>query len=115
MSDESPPSDKDKASTAANDGEPVVITGEENKHTNGAATSSGEAKVGRFVHQMEELKGAVKRLEGFAVKEARRVSKEVVPAAEARVRNNLWVSLLMALGLGLVLGLVLGMRRRSDG
>jgi ElaB/YqjD/DUF883 family membrane-anchored ribosome-binding protein len=37
------------------------------------------------------------------------VREDVLPHAEAKVRENLWTSLLTALGIGLVLGLVLGL------
>jgi len=37
-----------------------------------------------------------------------RVREDVLPQAEATVRENLWASLLSALGIGLILGLVIG-------
>lgn len=37
------------------------------------------------------------------------VRNDVLPQAEATVRDNLWASILTALGLGLILGLVLGL------
>lgn len=61
----------------------------------------------------DEVIAAIRRLEAFATDEAKRVSTRVAPIAEKRVRENLWVSLLFALGLGLILGLWLNGRRRS--
>ena len=60
--------------------------------------------------QFDDLLAAIKRIEGFAADEARKM----LPVAETRVRQNLWVSLLLTLGLGFILGLWLsGGRRRS--
>lgn len=37
------------------------------------------------------------------------VRNDVLPQAEATVRENVWVSILTALGFGLILGLVVGL------
>lgn len=63
--------------------------------------------------QMDDVLAAVRRLESFASEEAKKMSDKVLPAAEIRVRQNLWVSLLLALGFGVILGLWMnGGRRR---
>lgn len=62
---------------------------------------------------LEDVLAAVRRLEGFASDEAKRVGRSVVPGAESKIKENLWVSLLFALGLGMILGLWLNGRRRS--
>lgn len=62
---------------------------------------------------LEDVLSAVRRLESFASDEAKRVGKSVVPSAESKIKENLWVSLLFALGLGMILGLWLNGRRRS--
>lgn len=62
---------------------------------------------------LEDVLSAVRRLESFASDEAKRVGKSVVPGAESKIKENLWVSLLFALGLGMILGLWLNGRRRS--
>lgn len=60
--------------------------------------------------QVDEIFAAIKRLESFASDEARKI----MPAAEGRVRKNLWQSLLITLGFGLILGLWLnGGKRRN--
>lgn len=61
--------------------------------------------------RIDELVAAVRRLEALAAEEAKKVSGTVLPKAEAKVKENLWVSLLLALGLGLILGLWLNGRR----
>jgi ElaB/YqjD/DUF883 family membrane-anchored ribosome-binding protein len=62
--------------------------------------------------QMDDVLAAIRRLEAFASDEAKRISDKVVPAAETRIRQSLWTSLLLALGLGLILGLWLNGGRR---
>lgn len=63
--------------------------------------------------QIDDLLATVRRLEAFALEEAKRVSDKVLPQAESKARQNIWVSLLFALGLGLILGLWLNGRRRG--
>ncbi len=64
--------------------------------------------------QIEDLFAAVRRLEAFASDEAKRVSGKLVPSVEDHAKKHLWVSLLLALGLGLILGVWLtGGRRRE--
>jgi ElaB/YqjD/DUF883 family membrane-anchored ribosome-binding protein len=63
--------------------------------------------------QVDEVIAAVRRLEAFAADEAKRMSGTMLPAAEAKVRQNLWVSLLLSLGLGMILGLWLNGGRRG--
>lgn len=64
--------------------------------------------------QIDDLFAAVRRLESFAADEAKRVSGKLVPTVEERAKKNIWVSLLLALGLGLLLGIWLtGGRRRE--
>jgi ElaB/YqjD/DUF883 family membrane-anchored ribosome-binding protein len=62
---------------------------------------------------MDELLAAVRRLEVFAAEEAQKVSSKLLPKAEAKVKDNIWVSLLFALGLGMILGLFLNGHRRG--
>lgn len=64
--------------------------------------------------QVDELFAAVRRLEAFAAEEAKRVSNRLVPQVETRAKQNIWVSLLLALGLGLILGIFLTGGRRRD-
>jgi hypothetical protein len=64
--------------------------------------------------QIEDLFAAVRRLEAFASDEAKRVSGKLVPTVEDHAKKNLWVSLLLALGLGLILGIWLTGGRRRD-
>lgn len=58
-----------------------------------------EHRLNRIIENLEERS---KDLMG-------RVKNDVLPQAEATVREHLWVSILSALGLGLILGLVLGL------
>lgn len=64
--------------------------------------------------QLDDLAATVRRLEAFAAEEAKRVSAKLLPEVETRAKQNIWVSLLFALGLGLILGLWLNGNRRSD-
>lgn len=64
--------------------------------------------------QIEELFATVRRLESFAADEAKRVSGKLVPSVEEQAKKNIWVSLLLALGLGLILGIWLTGGRRRD-
>lgn len=64
--------------------------------------------------QIDDLFAAVRRLEAFASDEAKRVSGKLVPTVEDHARKNIWVSLLLALGLGLILGIWLTGGRRRD-
>lgn len=64
--------------------------------------------------QIEDLVATVRRLEAFAADEAKRVSGKLVPQIESQAKKNIWVSLLLALGLGLVLGVWLTGGRRRD-
>jgi hypothetical protein len=76
---------------------------------NGAATERPKG----VADQMDDVLAAVRRLESFASEEAKRMSSKVIPLAETRVRQNLWVSLLLAHGLVVILGLWMnGGRRR---
>lgn len=77
-----------------------------------AKRAEGEAAP-RAEMQVEEVIAAVRRLEAFAADEAKRMSGTVLPVAEAKVRQNLWASLLMALGLGVIVGLWLNGGRRG--
>ena len=63
--------------------------------------------------QMDQVVGAVKRFEAFAAQEARRMKGDVLPAAETKIKNNLWTSLFIALGFGFLLGLLVRGRGRS--
>ena len=63
--------------------------------------------------QVDDLMAAVKRLEGFAATEAKRVSTRLEPVG-AKARENIWTTVLMALGLGVILGLLMGGTRRRD-
>lgn len=67
-----------------------------------------------FSGQIEDLVAAVQRLEAFAADEAKRVSGKLVPQLESKAKQNIWVSLLLALGLGLILGVWLTGGRRRD-
>jgi len=74
--------------------------------------SVGELKTA-MSSQLDDLFATVRRLESFALEEAKRVSAKVLPHAESKAKQNIWVSLIFALGLGLILGLWLNGRRRD--
>ena len=78
-------------------------------HALATSTDKVEAKV-------STLQAMVDKLEARSREIAERVKKEMLPQAEERVRNNLWTSLLIALGLGMLIGLLLriGGSRRGD-
>lgn len=84
----------------------------------GVGASAGQAQAGRGrplgASQIEDLIATVRRLEAFAADEAKRVSGKLVPQIESRAKENIWVSLLLALGLGLILGIWLTGGRRRD-
>jgi hypothetical protein len=84
-----------------------------------AAESAKQAPAERaarptFSGQIEDLVAAVQRLEAFAADEAKRVSGKLVPQIESKAKQNIWMSLLLALGLGLILGVWLTGGRRRD-
>ena len=83
--------------------EPVVETEEKGLHR----------RFGIASKQMDEVVHAVKRFEAFAAEEARKMKTNLLPAAETKIRANLWTSLLIALGLGFVIGLWMRGSRRS--
>lgn len=78
----------------------------------GQAQEAGARPFG--ASQIEDLIATVRRLEAFAADEAKRVSGKLVPQIESRAKENIWVSLLLALGLGLILGIWLTGGRRRD-
>jgi ElaB/YqjD/DUF883 family membrane-anchored ribosome-binding protein len=85
-----------------------------------AEAKSTEAKSGSLsdklhdaAKQMDQVVSAVRRFEAFAAQEAKRVKGDVLPAAETKIKNNLWTSLFIALGLGFLLGLLVRGRGRS--
>jgi hypothetical protein len=63
--------------------------------------------------QIEDLIGAVRRLEAFASDEAKRVSGRLAPM-ESKAKDNIWVTVLIAMGLGVIFGLLMGGGRRRD-
>lgn len=63
--------------------------------------------------QIEDLISAVRRLESFASEEAKRVSGRLAPM-ESKAKDNIWVTLLIAMGLGVIFGLLMGGGRRRD-
>lgn len=80
----------------------------------GAAGTAQERSTRASLGQIEDLVAAVRRLETFASEEAKRVSGKLVPQIESKAKQNIWVSLLVALGLGLILGVWLTGGRRRD-
>jgi ElaB/YqjD/DUF883 family membrane-anchored ribosome-binding protein len=92
--------------------EELVVVAErasrERRDANGTAKKADDARG----PNVDEVVSAIRRLEAFAADEAKRVSSKVAPLAERKVRENLWVSLVFALGLGLILGLWMNGRRR---
>ncbi len=84
----------------------------ERTRSNGVADKP-EPKSARADLQVDEVIAAIRRLETFAAGEAKRVSSKMVPVAEAKVRQNLWVSLIMALGFGMIVGLWLNGGRKQ--
>ena len=75
------------------------------KHANGGGKGSAD-DAPEFPH-MEDVLGAIKRLEKFAAAEAQRMGRNIGPAAETKVKENLLTSLLIALGLGFLFGFIL--------
>lgn len=71
--------------------------------SNGAPASSRAGK----------LLATVRRLEALAGEEVRKVSGTLLPKVEAKVKDNVWKSLLFALMVGLGLGLWINGRRRG--
>jgi len=65
--------------------------------------------------RFDDLVSAVRRLESLALEEAKKVSDKIVPKAEAKVRENLWTSLLVALGVGMVMGFLMSLVGRRGG
>ena len=57
----------------------------------------------------KRLNAIIENLEAKSREIVGRVKDDVLPQAEAKVKENLWTSLLTALGLGLILGLVIGL------
>lgn len=78
----------------------------------GAAAPNGASKGATQINELVEL---VRRLEALASEQAQRVTGQLMPKAEAKVKQNLWISLLFALGFGLILGLWLNGRGRGGG
>src|SRR5256885_16392397 len=64
--------------------------------------------------RVEDFVATVRRLEAFAADEARRVSGKLLPGVETRAKQNIWVTILFALGLGLILGLWANRHRRRE-
>jgi hypothetical protein len=66
--------------------------------------------------RIDAIKAMVDKLESRTTEIARKVREEMLPKAQEKVKENLLVSLLCALGLGLVIGFVLrmGTSRRGD-
>ena len=62
-------------------------------------------------HETNRLQHALDVLEERSQELATRFQEEIVPKAEKQMRENLWTSLLSALGLGVVIGLLLGVSR----
>lgn len=77
------------------------------------ATKTAAVSSARSDFQVDEVIAAIRRLESFAAGEAKRVSNKMVPIAEAKVRQNLWVSIIMALGFGMIVGLWLNGGRKQ--
>lgn len=111
--------------TKADEGAPLIEAKEETAseiaaEANGASESPKAAAPpargarAAAMGQIDDLVAAVRRLEAFAADEAKRVSGKLVPQIEDKARQNIWVSLLLALGLGLILGLWLTGGRRRD-
>src|SRR5689334_10553651 len=96
----------------ADDGAPEIEAKEEIvSEANGAGEAAVAARPPRTARammagQIDDLMAAVKRLEGFASEEAKRVSGKLLPV-ETKAKENIWVSLLIALGFGLILGILL--------
>jgi ElaB/YqjD/DUF883 family membrane-anchored ribosome-binding protein len=65
--------------------------------------------------RVDRLEQIVDRLEKKTREIADKVKRDYAPKAEAKIKENLWVSLLVALGLGMLIGLILrlGGRRRD--
>jgi hypothetical protein len=110
--------------TNVDDGAPRIEAKEEAAvdvagESNGAAESPPAARPAARARaavagQIDDLMATVRRLEAFASDEAKRVSGKLVPQIESKAKQNLWVSLLLALGLGLILGIWLTGGRRRD-
>jgi len=64
--------------------------------------------------QIDDFVATVRRLEAFAAEEAKRVSNKLAPQVEHRAKQNIWVTILLALGLGMMFGIWLTGSRRRD-
>lgn len=85
-----------------------------NGKSNGVASEGETDKSKRpRTEQVDELLVAIKRFEGFALEEAKKMSGKMIPAAEEKAKKNLWLSLALALGLGFFFGLWLRGGRSS--
>jgi len=61
-------------------------------------------------HDVEKrLNRIIENLEAKSRELMGKVKEDVIPQAEAKVRDNLWTSLFTALGVGLVVGLLIGL------
>jgi ElaB/YqjD/DUF883 family membrane-anchored ribosome-binding protein len=65
--------------------------------------------------KLDRLEAIVDKLEKRTREIADKVKRDYAPKAEAKIKENLWTSLLIALGLGMLIGLLLrlGGRRRD--
>jgi len=63
------------------------------------STTNIEKRLNKVIHNLEEK---TKHLVG-------QVRDEMLPQAEATVKENIWITILSALGIGLILGLILGL------
>lgn len=102
--------DRTKAAVRRQLGELVAIA---EAGTNGVheRVRPPEPRKGR-ADQIDEVLSAIRRLESFATEEAKRVSDKVLPIAETKVRQNLWISIIFTFGLGLIFGLWMNRGRR---
>ncbi|MEZ4294016.1 MAG: hypothetical protein R3B70_03495 [Polyangiaceae bacterium] len=106
-----PPADKPSASAAPEaEAEPAA----EQPTSADADKPADKGPRAAISAQAEELYSMLRRFEAFAADEAKRVSGKLLPQVESKAKQNIWMSLLLALGLGLILGLWLnGGRRRG--
>ncbi len=80
----------------------------------GVAASGLEGRLLRLLHTLEGKVEPVQETMKEASKVAREVGeqgREIAGQAEAKVKENIWTSLMSALGLGVLIGLVVGLSR----
>ncbi len=64
--------------------------------------------------RVDKIKSIIDRLEARTVEIRKRVREEMIPKAQTKMKENLLVTILAAIGLGLLVGLLMRGGRRGD-